>query len=109
MTNFRGNTPVAYFFFHSKSFLLNPQLSAKNARKIKKAFICLNNTKRRTKMGKCELCGKEGDLLEIDHKERGHIMVCRSCWKEVQGKDQGTDEETSSKPSEEGLECPHCG
>ncbi len=38
-------------------------------------------------MGKCELCGTEGSRIQVNHQEKGKIMVCRDCWKEV--KDQG--------------------
>lgn len=58
-------------------------------------------------MGECEICGKEGSLREINHKEKGRIMVCADCWKETYEKGNKLTERTSSSGS--GLGCPHCG
>lgn len=59
-------------------------------------------------MGKCELCGKEGSRVQVNHKEHGKIMVCRSCWSEIYDKGQKICERTSSGFSDSGGGCPSC-
>jgi len=37
-------------------------------------------------MGKCKLCGKNGEaltLISASHKDLGRIMVCDECWKKL--------------------------
>ncbi|KXA92110.1 hypothetical protein AKJ64_04030 [candidate division MSBL1 archaeon SCGC-AAA259E17] len=34
-------------------------------------------------MGECEICGKEGSRLQVNHQELGRVMVCRDCWKKI--------------------------
>ncbi|KXA89804.1 hypothetical protein AKJ57_04845 [candidate division MSBL1 archaeon SCGC-AAA259A05] len=61
------------------------------------------------KMGKCELCGREEDLLEVNHEEHGKIMVCRDCRNKISEEEQkvaGSSDSESGGPS---LGCPHCG
>lgn len=58
-------------------------------------------------MGKCEICGEEGSLREMNHEEKGKIMVCASCWEKTSEKGNKVTEGTGSDDS--GLGCPHCG
>lgn len=60
-------------------------------------------------MGKCELCGQEGNLSEITREERGKIMVCRECRENISEKEQKSSESSGSESGGSGLECPHCG
>lgn len=40
-------------------------------------------------MSECKLCEKETEsLYELNHSEKGDIMVCRDCWGSVK-KDKG--------------------
>jgi len=37
-------------------------------------------------MGKCEICGKEGEDLSLiwaDHKDLGYITICQDCWRKL--------------------------
>jgi ribosome-binding protein aMBF1 (putative translation factor) len=58
-------------------------------------------------MGKCELCGKNGDdlsLLSANHKDRGYVMVCRDCWVKLYDGNRMVCGTTGS-----GGSCPTCG
>lgn len=52
-------------------------------------------------MEKCELCGEEGNLREIKHKQKGKIKVCDDCREEVY-------KEGKAVPEGTGLTCSHC-
>lgn len=58
-------------------------------------------------MGECEVCGKEGSRLQINHKEKGRIMVCRDCWKEIREKGKSLIGRVSSSSGSTG--CSLCG
>nr|QNO54532.1 hypothetical protein BGNFGLGO_00003 [Methanosarcinales archaeon ANME-1 ERB7] len=49
-----------------------------------------NITEEVNKMGKCELCSKEGSRMEANHKELGRIMVCQDCWVNLYDKNRMT-------------------
>jgi len=58
-------------------------------------------------MGKCKLCGKNGEDLTLrsaNHKELGRIMVCDECWKRLWNGNRMICSTTGS-----GGTCPSCG
>ena len=60
-------------------------------------------------MVECKLCRKNGEnlsLLSADHKELGHIMVCRDCWVKLYDENQMV---SGSGSSGSGGTCPTCG
>lgn len=59
-------------------------------------------------MGKCEVCGEEGTLLEIDSEKRGKVKVCGDCREKIFEK-EGESDSFSSDSEEPTLGCPHCG
>lgn len=57
-------------------------------------------------MGKCEICGKNGEdltLLVANHKELGEIEICSECWEKLYSGNKFVGGSTSS-----GSSCPSC-
>lgn len=58
-------------------------------------------------MVKCDLCGRNEEglsVLDANHKELGHIWVCRECWVRLYEENRMVSGSTGS-----GGTCPTCG
>jgi DNA-directed RNA polymerase subunit RPC12/RpoP len=60
-------------------------------------------------MGKCDICGKNGENLSLigaNHKKLGYIKICADCWEKLYGENEFVGGTTSGGA---GVSCPTCG
>lgn len=61
---------------------------------------------------KCEICGSGTGSLEVNHIDKGKIMVCRDCWKDLYSENEtvaGTSNESNNTSPCSGSSCMSCG